>query len=1472
MPDRCDLLWVGQTLDPATPGGAIARAILSRLTQTYRLDVVAVEWMGGARMLYHFASAEPAPLTAAACAELQPRVVVTCGPAGEQLTMMDSLTDVGGHRVAFVEGAAAVPRATVRGILRRADAVIAATSAGAEKFDCEVLGLGVDPDCFRPLMARRALRAAVGLGAKLVVGYWAEELELPRGLELLRWLGATRTAGQDVALLLALEPEARHWQYGDYAKRLGLGASFREIGDLWQRGRDQHDATLNELLNLMDLLVVGSRSPETAMIAVAAASAGVAVVSASEWLAEAADLPHLGCLAHAEQLEHQALLTRLAEHTVCTDQLRLVQQAGREWALRRSWDELTEQWHQLLAPLLSREDPGRGTLRTLVGVGPRLAKPPATGRLRPARSDRVSEASAQFNSCVGPLPDEHTKPSVAILTPAFYNPTLACGGDLPIMGGAERYLLDLAGLLQHRGYHVDAFQPSPEPWRRCYDDLNVYGLGVNDVHYDTHPGANRVFHEVTAAYDHLIYHTFAMCYPRARPGSIAISHGIWWDATGPEWWRSEEWRHRMRASLGNVGTLVSVDTNTLNWVRAEHPDLSHKLHYLANGVDLERYCPATPRQSEKPLTVLFPRQLVWGRGFGMMLDLAHELVAMRDDLRFLFVGRGGREAETQLQATARECPRISWTWHRLDDMPEVYRSADITVIPSLASEGTSLSCLEAMASGNAVVATNVGGLGNLIVDGYNGLLVDPHPDAVRRALLRLAEDDRLRLRLSERALATARCFSRDRWNRAWGEVMDASGMPVVSGIDRTSQRAQLSAPVVLVVSLAPWGMTGGGQRPQKLAEAFANRGFSVIYLQNYPGPTLAPAHGIRLLNYADLVPGGFHGAANNLDENACRRLWDACRKVAEARPVLALFSACTPAMVALARQLKASRVPVVYDALDDWEAFRQAIPAHWYQAEAEQDFLRTADRVTAVTPVLADRLSAKGAEVGASPNAADWRMVVAPHSVRPPDLPRRRGPVVGYVGSLAGEWHDWELVAHLALARPRWQFVLIGPGGEKLPEWLTSLANVTVLPLKPQNELVGYIDAFDIGIIPFMCNRLTCAVSPIKAYDYLARGCPVVSSPMSGLDDDMPLVSVAQTADDWLPLMEAALSSPHRRPLCWLWGNTWDARVAAYLHGHPLLPPAPAASERVLQRLSQVRLRPDGTSLHVHWEMPHVVPYRCHYCGDRHKRCSHRPPVSHARIEECWERFTAQHDRCQIDVSGPDPLGDERNAALLGHLTATHLLVVHTGLSFPPEALVHVSRPKNMLLYGAFDPRRETEDEVASTIRSLRDQGVAVPWLRLPSGRGCTEDLSRRRDRFAELGTQLVMWQSRRGSQRKPGAGCADSPPMPPHTRECQHGSLSPRGALCATGWQYAVVRADGTFCRCPSGLGDLGGLNFYEDDLLLRDHPSTCDFDACLCEQVWGYQLSKQEKLAYLGAAAADEWDARDGVAEGGDRTAEGG
>jgi len=97
-------------------------------------------------------------------------------------------------------------------------------------------------------------------------------------------------------------------------------------------------------------------------------------------------------------------------------------------------------------------------------------------------------------------------------------------------------------------------------------------------------------------------------------------------------------------------------------------------------------------------------------------------------------------------------------------MPHELLLSDISVIPTLWSEGTSLSCIESMANGCAVLSTNVGGLGNLIINGFNGVLTKPTEEDLLRGLFRLCREHNWRTELARNAYNVAdKAFSKQNW-------------------------------------------------------------------------------------------------------------------------------------------------------------------------------------------------------------------------------------------------------------------------------------------------------------------------------------------------------------------------------------------------------------------------------------------------------------------------------------------------------------------------------------------------------------------------------------------------------------------------------------------------------------------------------------------------------------------------------------
>lgn len=359
---------------------------------------------------------------------------------------------------------------------------------------------------------------------------------------------------------------------------------------------------------------------------------------------------------------------------------------------------------------------------------------------------------------------------IAIVTPQFFE----WDGKRCIYGGGERYLAELAELIMSMGYRVDVFQPSNgDTWEREYNGFKVYGIGDGGFDEDFFILLNRKFHSLTKDYDLHIYLSMDLTCPYVYPNSICVSHGVWWDSTERPWWRSEKWYRRLYDGLNQIDTLVCVDTNTINWLNATNPEVKCKKEYVPNYVDLDIFKPVKlPSKGEKKaVKVLFPRRLVAGRGWCVTKEVAKELVAERNDISFSFVGRGLETSERYMKIFASNYPRIDYKWYPMEKMGLAYRDADIVLIPSLYTEGTSFSLLEAMACGKPVVAGLVGGLTDLVIDGYNGLLIQVSRDTLKNAIVKLADDKKLREEMGSHALQIAQCFSKRLWEERWKEII-----------------------------------------------------------------------------------------------------------------------------------------------------------------------------------------------------------------------------------------------------------------------------------------------------------------------------------------------------------------------------------------------------------------------------------------------------------------------------------------------------------------------------------------------------------------------------------------------------------------------------------------------------------------------------------------------------------------------------
>jgi len=211
--------------------------------------------------------------------------------------------------------------------------------------------------------------------------------------------------------------------------------------------------------------------------------------------------------------------------------------------------------------------------------------------------------------------------------------------------------------------------------------------------------------------------------------------------------RSGEDRAALRRLTPHTDRLIAVSQSIVEKLRHEGRDTA-PITLIHNGVDLQRYDHQEPcctlrdeygLPQDAPIVGVVAR-LEPEKGHPTLLDAWPAVLRAVPKARLLVVGEGGRREALEEQARALGVAgQVVFTGRR-DDIPAVTAALDVAVLPSY-REAQGLTILEAMALSRPVVASNVGGIPEMVENGVTGLLVPPHdPEALAAAIIRLLTD------------------------------------------------------------------------------------------------------------------------------------------------------------------------------------------------------------------------------------------------------------------------------------------------------------------------------------------------------------------------------------------------------------------------------------------------------------------------------------------------------------------------------------------------------------------------------------------------------------------------------------------------------------------------------------------------------------------------------------------------------------
>lgn len=326
------------------------------------------------------------------------------------------------------------------------------------------------------------------------------------------------------------------------------------------------------------------------------------------------------------------------------------------------------------------------------------------------------------------------------------------GSGKELTGGMERYCRDLARLMRKSGYSVTVIQKSHRSFEIEYEPgITVIGVETA-LTVRGHITYYMRVREMVSENAPVIYVSQDLCLGSYFKNAVAVNHGIWWHGDF-SWKKKIMVRWHQRRMLDWLRAIICVDTNYINWLHAEFPNRvawRHKLSYICNYADTEVFNASNrlPLDPKKRLSIVFPRRMMGAvledepRGGLLLLEAMKRFKIRNSSVAFTLrmVGRGALTEQLRLWCQKNDLVQeVEFFEARFDDMPAVYRNADIVVVPSTGTEGTSLSAIEGMCSGATIVVSHIGGLANIVVDGLTGYISDLSIEslcaAIERAML-----------------------------------------------------------------------------------------------------------------------------------------------------------------------------------------------------------------------------------------------------------------------------------------------------------------------------------------------------------------------------------------------------------------------------------------------------------------------------------------------------------------------------------------------------------------------------------------------------------------------------------------------------------------------------------------------------------------------------------------------------------------
>ena len=246
--------------------------------------------------------------------------------------------------------------------------------------------------------------------------------------------------------------------------------------------------------------------------------------------------------------------------------------------------------------------------------------------------------------------------------------------------------------------------------------------------------------------------------------------------------------------------------------------------------------------------------------------------------------------------------------------------------------------------------------------------------------------------------------------------------------------------------------------------------------------------------------------------------------------------------------------PLVYHCVDDLSVI-PGIDCDSYRA-AERCLLAKSDVVFTTSQELLAHCLQVNSNSYFYPNVADIEHFSVAREIGslPQEFDNIPEPRIGYIGVLSDFKVDFQLVSDVAEARPEWHWVFIGEEREGqsniIVEHLKTLPNIHFIGRRDYQELPQYMRGLAVGALPSVINDYTRSMFPMKYFEYLAAGLPIVATPLEFTKQYSDGMLVSDSSASFIAAVEHQLARGRfsdEQSVSYVGDNTWSARLEKML-------------------------------------------------------------------------------------------------------------------------------------------------------------------------------------------------------------------------------------------------------------------------------------------------------------------------------------